>query len=339
MKERNASADAGRDGVGDRPDGREDVERLFREAAQIYIETRRRRIPYFVRRHFGFRGAFRIHRAALGWDIVRAPLNLALALPHLVKLLAAAGLRAGGAARAAAALSAFPTQIRTAVEREIEWLVRVEFLELPFAQDGRQSDRDALAEILAARPEVARAMEILEFRRAEDGSKVDLDLRLAQNVARYTGARNAAAEIATSLASAGAGGVLVQQLTPTAISLGPALAVLVAQHTAIAAFPLGAGAGAIWYALFPAAPSGTLVAVTTVIILAASSVFAAFAGIVADPVQRAFGLHRKRLESFVEALGRDLEGGTGRAFHVRTHYVARLFDIFEAARLAVRAAI
>lgn len=320
-------------------DGREDIERLFRESARTYIETRRRRIPYFVRRHFGFRGAIRIHRAAFGWDLLRAPANLALALPHLIKLLVAAGLRVAGAPGPASVLVRIPTQIRTSVEREIEWLVRVEFLELPFAQNGRQSERDALAEIIVARPEVARALDTLRLRRTEDGSDVDLDLRLAQSVARYTGARNAVAEITTSLASAGTGGVLVQQLTPTAFSLGPALAVLVAQHTAIAAFPLGAGAGAVWYALFPAAPSDALIAATTGVILVASSVFAAFAGIVADPVQRAVGIHRRRLESFVEALGRDLEGGTGRDFQVRAHYVARLFDIFEAARLAVRAAI
>jgi hypothetical protein len=339
MVERDSTRHEGARGGGTFPQDRDDVESLFREAARIYIETRRTRIPYFVRRHFGFRGSVRIHRVAFGWDIARAPVNLALALPHLLKLLAAAALRAAGARRAATLLVGVPTQLRTAVEREIEWLVRVEFLELPFAQEGRRSDRDALAEILVSRLEVVRALEALGVRRPGDGGGRVVDLRLSQNVARYAGARNAAAEIATSLASAGAGGLLVQQLTPSALSLGPAVAVLVAQHTAIAAFPLGAGAGAVWYALFPASPSEALIAATTAALLAASSVFAAFAGILADPVQRALGIHRKRLESFVDALAGDLEGGTAGAFQVRAHYLARLFDVFEAARLAVRSAI
>ncbi len=319
--------------------GQEDIERLFRHAAQSYIETRRRRIPYFVSRHYGFRGALRIHRSAFGWDIARAPVNLALALPHLLKLLAVAVLAGVGAKRAAMRLARLPTQLRTAVEREIEWLVRVEFLELPFVQGDRHSERDALAEMLAARPEVERALEVVRSRRPGDSARRGIDLRLAENVTRYTGARNAVSEIATALASAGTGGLVVQQLTPSAISLGPALALVAAQQAAIAAFPLGAGIGALWYAMFPPVPSDFLIASVTAALLIVSSVFAAFAGIVADPVQRAFGLHRRRLESFVAALVHDLEGGEGGAFRVRAHYVARLFDFFEAARLAVRSAI
>ena len=78
-------------------------------------------------------------------------------------------------------------------------------------------------------------------------------------MSRYTGARIAAAEIATALASAGVGGLVAQQLTPTAFTLGPALAAIVAQQAAIIAFPLGTGLGGIWYAAFPAEPSWQLV--------------------------------------------------------------------------------
>jgi len=74
--------------------------------------------------------------------------------------------------------------------------------------------------------------------------------------------------------------LLAQQLTPTAFTLGPALAALVAQQATIVAFPLGTGLGGAWYAVFPADPSVTGV---TVGLLALSSVIAAFAGIIADP--------------------------------------------------------
>jgi hypothetical protein len=163
--------------------------------------------------------------------------------------------------------------------------------------------------------------------------------RLTESMSRYTGARIAAAEIATALASAGVGGLVAHQLTPTAFTLGPALAALVAEQAAIVAFPLGTGLGGAWYALFPAEPSWQLVAGVTGGLLALSSVIAAFAGVVADPVQRALGIHRQRLEKLIDSIEADLlDGGPG-TFRVRAHYVARLFDFFEAVRFASRAAL
>lgn len=315
------------------------IDRAFRAAARRYIDTRRTRMSYFSRRHFSFRGAVRMHRAALGADLVRAPVNLALALPHLLKMLACALFDRFGWGRAADRLRRMPTQLQTAVAREIDWLMWTEFLELPHRSGDRMSDRDALAELLLAEPEIARAIAAAKELAAAHGNNAAFNARLTESMGRYTGARIAAAEIATALASAGVGGLVAQQLTPTAFTLGPALAAIFAQHAAVVAFPLGTGLGGAWYALFPAEPSWQLVTGVTVGLLALSSVIAAFAGIVADPVQRAFGIHRRRLEKLVDSMEADLlEEGPGN-FRVRAHYVARLFDFFEAVRLAARAAV
>ena len=315
------------------------IERAFRAAARRYIDTRRTRIRYFSRRHFSFRGAIRMHRAALGGDLVRAPVNIALALPHMLKILAIGLFVRFGWGRAAERLRRLPTQLETAVSREIDWLMWTEFLELPYRIGERFSERDALADLLLAEPEIARAMAAAKALAAHHSDDAAFNARLMESMARYTGARIAAAEIATALASAGVGGLVAQQLTPTAFTLGPALATILAQQAAIIAFPLGTGLGGIWYAMFPADPSWQLVAGVTVGLLAISSVMAAFAGIVADPVQRAFGIHRRRLEKLVDSMEADLlDGGTGN-FRVRAHYVARLFDFFEAVRLAARAAL
>lgn len=315
-----------------------EIDRLFREAVALYTQTRRARIPEFVDRYFSVTGSVRLHRAAFGWDVLRAPANLALALPHLIKLAIAGALDGCKAGSAAASLRRFPTQIRTNVEKELEWLIWVELLELPFEQRARRSDRDALGDILMTRPEVVRAVGAV---RAEVGERRAERMRgssVGQSLTRYAGARNAASEIATSLASAGVGGALLQQLTPTAYSLGPPLAALFVQQAAIAGFPLGAGLGAAWYGFFPPEPSTALVVGTVFLLVALSSVFAAFAGIVADPVQRAFGVHTRRLDRFVTVLGHELGGSAGGRFSVKAHYFARLFDVFEAARLAVRIA-
>lgn len=322
---------------------RDRIEKAFKSAARRYIATRRTRLSYFSRRHFSFRGAVRLHRVALGGDLVRAPVNLALALPHLLKLLAAALLGRMGRTRSADWLRGLPTQLQTAVVREIDWLMWTELLELPHRVTGpagdRVSDRDALAEMLLAEPEIARAMAAARELAARHRDDAAFQARLTENMSRYTGARIAAAEIATALASAGVGGLVAHQLTPTAFTLGPALAALVAEQAAIIAFPLGTGLGGAWYALFPAEPSWQLVAGVTVGLLVLSSVIAALAGIVADPVQRALGIHRRRLEKLIDSMEADLlDGGPG-TFRVRAHYVARLFDFFEAVRLAARAAL
>jgi hypothetical protein len=77
-----------------------------------------------------------------------------------------------------------------------------------------------------------------------------------------------------------------------------------AQQSAIAAFPLGAWLGGLWYHLSPARPTTALVLATTVPLMLALSIFAAFAGVIFDPVQRALGLHRRRLLRMVAALER-----------------------------------
>ena len=52
-------------------------------------------VPEFVERNFGLRGALKLHRHAVGRDLVRAPANLALAAPNLM-LQAAAGVAEWG---------------------------------------------------------------------------------------------------------------------------------------------------------------------------------------------------------------------------------------------------
>jgi len=312
------------------------IEYAFYAATQSYIATRRTRIPYFVDRNFGFRGALRLHRAALGADLIRAPVNLVLAIPHTLKLLAAGLLALIGDRRAADAVSRLPTQLRTAVAREVDWLIWTEFLELPYSDRDLDSQRDALAELLAVQPAIAAALDAIESVTSERQKDPAFRARLQETLGKYTGTRVATSEIATALASAGVGGMIVQQMTPTAFTLGPALATLIAHQAAIFAFPLGSALGAVWYGLFPVEPAWDLIISVTVGLMVVSSAAAAFAGVVADPVQRCLGLHRRRLQKLVDSIESDLfcdgEGG----FKVRAHYVARMFDIFEAVRIAAR---
>ncbi|MGE5147807.1 MAG: DUF6635 family protein [Candidatus Eiseniibacteriota bacterium] len=302
-----------------------------------YVAKRRALVPDFVDRHFGLRGSLRLHRRAVGWDIVRAPTNVALAVPALGTAVLAGGLRKAGARRPADWLARRRILIKTDVAREIEWLLHTEFLELPFAQGDRRFERDALAEEIVADPMIERALAqalAVLGRHADDPGFRE---RLTDALGTYTGSRVAASEISTSLLSLATGAVAWQQFTPGALSLGPLVAGSVAHMLAVSSFPLGSTAGAVWYALFPAAASPLFVAGVTGSVLAGAAVLTAFAGVVADPVQRRLGLHRKRLDRLVDVLEQHLRGEDARMV-VRDHYVARLLDLFDLLRIAYRLA-
>ena len=302
---------------------------IVRDAARRYVASRRERVDAFVGRHFTVAGSLALHRRhAFGWDLLRAPLNLFLTVPVLAARLASRGARRGGHERLAAWLGGRHFMFETDLAREIEWLVATELLEIPCVQRGRASLRDAFAEtVLTDSRVVERLVVPPEFRR-----------RLAAAIASYKGSRVATAEIATGVVATGLGALVVKQITPGLVTLGAAIATAIAQQTAIAAFPLGAGLGAVWYGWFPVAAGPGLLAGTTCGVIIGGAVLAAFSGIVTDPIKRRLGLHRRRLLRLLDELERALCDASGAGISLREHYVARLIDLLDLAAGAWRAA-
>ncbi|MBU0799145.1 MAG: hypothetical protein KJ825_18095 [Alphaproteobacteria bacterium] len=301
-----------------------------------YCAQRRERVPDFVDRNFGFAGAWRLHRRALGWDVLRAPANLALGLPAVGLKLAAGGASRLGRHDTAKWLNSRRVFLETDVAREVSWLLYTDLLELPYSQSDRQSEKDALAEALLSDPRVIAAfrLPLMEVAgRAEDPA---FRQKLEAAMATYTGSRAAAADITTALLAAGFGAASVQSFTPGMLSLGPALASALAHKAAIAGFPAGAAIGGLWYGQFPAAASPLLLAGVTGGLIGIGAVVAAFAGLVMDPVQRRLGLHQRRLVRFIDHLETSLRGDDHRAYELRDLYVARLLDLVDLVRAAQR---
>jgi hypothetical protein len=303
---------------------------LVEAAARRYFQSRRERVELFVAAHFSLSGSAAIHRKALGWDVLRAPANIALAVPNLTLKLAASAARLGGAKRLAQSLSRRDLLLKTAVGREIEWLIITELLELPHAQHGHASRRDALAETILASPEVqvlvSEALQAVGRR----GDDPEFRRHLEEAMTAYVGTRAAASEITTALITLGAGAVAVHQVTPGMISFGPALAAVMAHNAAVASFPLGATLGGLWYGAVPVTASPALVAGLTGGLMGIAAIAAAFAGIIADPVQRRLGIHQRRLHRLIDALERQVCDGDAEAgLVVRDHYVARLLDLVD----------
>jgi hypothetical protein len=325
------------------PDGGADSPALDRatalaavnEGARAYFAARRAKVDEFVDAHFSLRGTLALHRAAVGWDLLKAPLNLTLAAPQIAMHV---GAKAAAKLKAPRVASALNRQIilQTAVAREIEWLLHTEFLELPAAQPGRESRRDALSDAILANADVEQALSAALVEIGRHGDDPAFRRRLHAAMDEYGMTRSAAAEVTTGLLNLGVGALAANKLTPGAATLGPALAGLMAHQTAVSAFPLGAWLGSAWYGLFPALPSAGLVMGMTGGLMVASTTFAAFAGVVSDPIQRALGLHRKRLTRMVDALERQFTDETAPGFSAHDQYVARLLDLFDIVSAALR---
>lgn len=318
------------------------AEAIVADATRRFFAARHARVDEFVDRHFSLQGTLALHRHALGWDIARAPLNLSLAVPQAGLLLASAAARRAGAPRLAERLGRRRLLLPTAVADQIAWLLQTELLELPARQAGPQGERvatrDVLAEAILADPRVTAALLPLLTALGERQADPALRARVAAAIEAYGATRAAAAEITTALFSLGTGALTLQKVTPGAMSLGPALAGVIAQHAAVASFPFGSGLGALWYGLFPVAPSAVLAVGLTGGLVALATLAAAFAGVVADPVQRRLGLHARRLHKLLDALERQMGDPAAPGFAAHDHYVARLLDLFDVVGAAYRLA-
>ncbi len=308
-----------------------EARRIVDRAAELYFAERRRRVDSFVDRHFSIAGSLALHRNALGGDILRAPLNIALAIPHFVLQVGGAVAGVCHAERLARHLRSRSIFLKTAVAREIEWLLVTDLLELPFRQGNRMSTKDAFAEAILAQEPVSEAIRTALDVVRRHAAHPDFHRRLEESVMKYTESRAADAEIATTLIALGTGAAALQQVTPGALVLGPALAAAIAQQTAVASFPLGPTLGAFWYGAFPVAASAGLIAMVTAGAAGAGAMVAAFVGVLTDPLQRVTGLHRRRLLRLIDAVHRQFATHEAPTFIARDHYVARLLGLMELA--------
>ena len=310
------------------------LDQAVRAGIERYLTARRARVKPFIDRHFTLRGSLRLHRRAIGWDMLKAPANLFLGLPHTALQLTASGAAALGARYFGARLRRRSLLLETDVARELARLIQTELLELPWNGAGR----DALAEAILDDPAIETALLRLLAPAGARAGDADFRDRLEADLAHYVASRPAASELAVAVISLGTGALAFERLTPGALTLGPVLAGTLAQNIAIANFPLGTTIGSIWYGLFPVSAPVALSAGITGGLMAGAAVFAAFAGVLADPLQRRLGLHERRLKRLIDALERQWAEPEGPGLALRDHYVARLVDLLDIAAAAWRIA-
>ena len=303
--------------------------RIVDEAIGRYFRDRHDRVEAFVASCYSIRGSLALHRHALGLDLLRAPANILL-IPVAVGARAAAfAARRLGAPGLASRLSSRELLLHTGVDREIAWRLCSELLELPYRDESRVCARNALLDEILSDPDLAGLCipkEVEARIRSQSAAAIDA----------YGASRAATSELSLALASLATGAFALQRFTPTVLSLGPALAGIIAVRAAIDSFPLGPALGSVWYGIWPVTPSVALSAAVTAGLLVVVSIAAAFSGILTDPLLRLLGLHRRRLHRML----RDMEEGCRKpgasGFRMREEYAVRVLDLVEAARLLHR---
>ncbi|RQP05176.1 MAG: hypothetical protein D1H97_14325 [Paracoccus sp. BP8] len=257
------------------------------------LTRRETEVRRFVRARYGLRGTLALHRHALGLDLLRAPVNVMLSPLFLLVRLVAPLLRRIGLVRAG------------------DWLARRQiFLKSDVAQ-RIEADLSGFLDDLAAKGLAPRAP----------------PETVARAVSDYAETRNAVSEITTSLLVLLSGLLLFHRATPGVISLAGPIAHLRAQAQAIENFALGSWAGRMWYGAFPRELSTLDLLLTGTVLAMLASVLTTFAGLAADPIQTAAGIHRRRIMRLLRRLDRAKTGpGIG-----REHVLARLGDLSDAA--------
>lgn len=297
-----------------------------------YFANRRAKIDTLEARHFTLPGTLRLHRAALGWDILRAPVNVALSPILVLTRIAAYLCRRVGWRGAADWLSRRRILLRTSVARRVEVLIVTDLLDLPLDEGAAARNPSALARAVLAAPQFREMIRT----RASAAEAEALGHRIAGALGEYAGTRSAVAEMTTTLCVLVVGALAFQALTPGMISMAPDVADAMAHTNAVATFPLGQTLGGMWYGVFTADASPWLVGATVAALVMTGSVIAAFAGVLADPVQSRLGIHRRRLGRLLDTLEAEVLGHGDRPFVAREHFYARLLDLWDAAASALR---
>ena len=308
----------------------------FERAVADYIQSRRQRVPEFVSKHFSFKGALRINKKAFGADLYKVPLNVAWTIPYLGLRASSSLLRKLRLGGLSDRIDTLPPGFKTRVQKEINWLIYSELLELPSSQEGRESHADALLAEFLKQPEIA-ALFIDELSQIHSKSKnPGYRAALEKNLVEYSKNRTAAADLAGNIISLSAGVAAFGQMTPGSLTVGGALATFIANQIAISNFVLGPTLGGFYYAVFPTAASAGLMAATTGSMVLALAVLTSFSGIVTDPIQSRLGLHRRRLIKLIDCLENQLNGNDESHLKIRDQYYARVFDLFDLLKRAAQ---
>ena len=302
-----------------------EIEQAIRSGIERYFDDCRARVPAFIDRHFHYPGAMATNQMALGWDMLRAPVNLLWAPVYaLVCLLKILVPKRTGLMWLHGLANRVPAGLTTRVQQHISHLILMDLL-----NNGQQSSIlegyliEALEEVYERH--TCKPVDHQRF-------STLIEPLVADALSQYQMTRTASADITNSILCTVLGAFAFQKFTPGGIGLGVVLATMLATTLATQNFILGETIGSWYYSWFPPEPSLATTASVMIAVMGSLAAFAAFSGVIFDPVQAAVGLHRWRLYKLLDHLQRDATISTQSSFRPKDQFVARILDMFDMIR-------
>jgi len=301
-----------------------------------YIEQRRAMVDDFVIKHYSLKGAAKLHRHALGWDLVKVPINIILSVFNILMALVSFIADLVLPKSISNKIRKVPFVVKTKMDKELEQLIIHELLELPCSDVRPESRKDALMQAILDDKQLQKLFntELDAFIANHPDARYS-QKELLQKFTEYAAARTATADLASNAAL-----LLYTKITMGApafgsLSAGTALASSITQSMAITEFWAGSFLGGLYYSHVGVTASLRLVISMTLLVTVALAILATFSGIITDPIQAKLGIHHKRLNEMLDSLEGDLLKSDTK-FSLKEKYAGRLFDLLDILSVAAR---
>lgn len=312
------------------------VNNAIAKGVKRYIRQRRVMVDNFVIKHYSMKGAARLHRHAMGWDLIKVPINIVLSVFNLLMAVVTFIADLAFPKSISEKLRKSPFVIKTKMDTELEQLIIHELLELPSTSVDPEERKDALMQAILEDEQLQKLFnsELDAFIANHPDARYS-QAELLQKFTEYAAARSATADLASNAAL-----LLYTKLTMGAaafgsLGAGTALASSVTQSAAIAEFWAGSFLGGLFYSHVSITASLRLVIAMTLLVAVVLAVIATFSGMITDPIQAKLGVHHKRLNKMLDSIEGDLLKSDTR-FSLKEKYAGRLFDLLDILSVAAR---
>ena len=268
---------------------------------ETYVERCRKRIPAFVDAHFSLEQTWSLQRPTLWVDLACAPVNSAWALPHLVLHKAAETAERVGYPRLARWEKRLPSGIKTGYQRQIERRICVDLLEWDREQAPAAIPQGFLKELDAV-PSLRKRIETQELEQSDRAPA----RTLADLLNQFSSGRAIVSDLFGTLLTLVTSWAILGSSSLSLNSIAHGLARKSAHDRAASRFFLGKKAGSAFYNVFPPAVHESTTWTILVLLGAGLTIGAMACTILSDPIRKALGFHRHRLEVLIDEMEREL---------------------------------
>ena len=295
----------------------DDISATYEQALRQYFNHCRARVPDYVKSHFQYPGVVKTNCRALGWDLLRSPLNLFWAPFYLLLMITAFVSKKLKLKTLHCWLINTPGGITTNVQAYVAEKIRTELLRV---QDITGETEDFVAhKIATSHSPIHNALAPL----------------IESSLNQYVLTRTASADITNSLASFIIGALAWKKFAMGAFAIGLLVAVEINHYLAVENFILGRSIGALYYSVFPEDPSFTMRLIGVCLTLVLMAIVAPLSGFISDPIQSIFGIHQRRLHKMIDTLEKDVLQRNDSRYKPKDQYLARLADTIDAIKTQI----